>query len=218
LRSSPAWVEEGEASWYGPKFHGRRTASGEIFDATARTVAHPTLPLGAIVAIENLANGRRTVARVNDRGPYAGGRILDCSYMLADELGFIGHGTACVRVTLLDSLAPAEVFAGTGVFATAAVEDRAPVNGFAELFPTGSPGSPGFMGPPARADWGPTSATRNGSRTRTASVLPLPAILHAVRHLSRRVFKAYEGVELEFGLPKHFDRFGLRDFVRIFID
>lgn len=89
---------EGQASWYGPDFHGRRTANGEVFDMHSISAAHPTLPMPCYVRITNLGNGRSMVVRVNDRGPYHGNRIIDVSIKTADMLGFSGNGTARVRV------------------------------------------------------------------------------------------------------------------------
>lgn len=95
------FVEEGVASWYGQDFHGKKTSNGEIYDMYARTAAHKTLPLGVTVRVKNLANGRETLARVNDRGPFVKGRIIDLSYTLAKELGVDGPGTAPVRIEAL---------------------------------------------------------------------------------------------------------------------
>ncbi len=91
----------GIASWYGDFFHGRRTANGEIYDMNALTGAHPTLPLPTYVAVTNLANSRTVVVRINDRGPYHDGRIIDLSHRAAQELGFYGHGSTAVRVRYL---------------------------------------------------------------------------------------------------------------------
>lgn len=94
-------VEKGQASWYGGKFHGRQTASGEIFDKEEMTAAHRTLPFGTLLRVTNEDNGRQAVVRVNDRGPFARGRILDCSERAADELGFRLAGTAKVTIETL---------------------------------------------------------------------------------------------------------------------
>ncbi len=91
----------GLASWYGDFFHGRRTANGEVYDMNSLTGAHPTLPLPTYVTVTNLANNRTIVVRINDRGPYHDGRIIDLSHRAARELGFSGHGTAAVRVRYL---------------------------------------------------------------------------------------------------------------------
>ena len=89
---------EGVASWYGSDFHGRETANGEIFDAESISAAHPTLPLPSYVRVTNLSNGRSLSVRVNDRGPYAGNRLIDVSKRAAHLLGFTARGTAFVRV------------------------------------------------------------------------------------------------------------------------
>ena len=91
----------GRASYYGPGFHGRRTASGEIFDMHELVAAHRTLPLGTVARVTNLANGRAVVVRINDRGPYIKGRILDVSKGAATALRFVRDGTTRVRIEIL---------------------------------------------------------------------------------------------------------------------
>ncbi len=91
-------IEEGVASWYGKRFHGRLTASGEPFDMQALTAAHPTLPFGTIVRVTNLKNRRTVDVRINDRGPYAKGRIIDLSYAAAKRLEMIDAGAIEVRL------------------------------------------------------------------------------------------------------------------------
>ena len=90
--------ETGIASWYGPGFHGKATSSGEIYDQHAMTAAHRVLPLGTRVVVTNLENGRSVGVRVNDRGPFVDGRILDLSYAAATALGVVGPGTALVSI------------------------------------------------------------------------------------------------------------------------
>ena len=97
----PAYEAVGIASWYGAAFHGRRTANGEIFDRNRLTAAHPTLPLPSLVEVTNLENGRRLVVRVNDRGPFVDGRLIDLSEAAARRLGFRRKGLARVRVRFL---------------------------------------------------------------------------------------------------------------------
>jgi rare lipoprotein A len=97
-----AYDETGIASWYGPKFHGKYTADGEVFDQNALTAAHRTLPLPTIVRVTNLENGRSMKLRVNDRGPFAHGRIIDVSRRAAQLLGFERNGTARVRVQVVE--------------------------------------------------------------------------------------------------------------------
>ncbi len=89
-----AYRAEGIASWYGPDFHGRLTANGEVYDMHGISAAHPTMPLPSYARVTNLANGRSIVVRVNDRGPYARNRIIDLSIGTAKALGFYGQGLA----------------------------------------------------------------------------------------------------------------------------
>ncbi len=90
--------QQGQASWYGPGFHGRKTASGERFNTGAMTAAHKTLPFGTTVQVTNLENGKSTMVRINDRGPFAAGRIIDLSKAAAREVGLLGTGTAAVEI------------------------------------------------------------------------------------------------------------------------
>ncbi len=92
--------ETGIASWYGKKFHGRPTASGEIYDMHSLTAAHKTLPLPTYVTVNNLENGKTILVKVNDRGPFVDGRIIDLSYAAADALDIVRQGTAAVRITI----------------------------------------------------------------------------------------------------------------------
>ncbi len=99
----PGWSQRGIASWYGPNFQGRPTANGESFDMNDMTAAHRTLPFHTVVEVENLDNGRRTSVRINDRGPFIRGRIIDLSKAAARSIQMIGNGTAEVRITILQS-------------------------------------------------------------------------------------------------------------------
>jgi len=101
LASAHGHVEKGIASWYGRKFHGRKTSNGETYNMYAMTAAHKTLPMNSWVKVENLDNGREITVRVNDRGPFVRGRIIDLSYTGAKKLGVVGPGTARVKVTAL---------------------------------------------------------------------------------------------------------------------
>ena len=94
-------LEKGVASWYGKMFHGRKTSSGDPYDMYAMTAAHPTLPIPSYVRVTNLANGRSAVVRVNDRGPFHPGRIIDLSYAAAYKLGYTDQGHARVEVALV---------------------------------------------------------------------------------------------------------------------
>lgn len=102
---NPNYEEVGLASWYGPNFHGRPTATGEIFDMHGLSAAHKTLPLPGLVEVTNLDNGRTVVLRLNDRGPFVDGRIIDLSRGAAQELGLLQQGVGRVRVRYL-GLAP----------------------------------------------------------------------------------------------------------------
>jgi rare lipoprotein A len=93
------WV--GNASWYGPKFDGRKTANGEQFNSESLTAAHPNLPFGSWVRIVNTRNGKFEVVRINDRGPYQEGREIDVSYRVARKIGLINSGVSQVRLELM---------------------------------------------------------------------------------------------------------------------
>ena len=97
-REQPGYDQVGVASWYGEDFHGRKTSNGEVYDMMALTAAHPTLPMPSYAYVTNLANNRTVLVRINDRGPYARGRIIDLSNGAARALGVITHGIAQVRV------------------------------------------------------------------------------------------------------------------------
>ena len=90
--------QRGMASWYGKRFHGQKTSSGEVYDMYKMTAAHPTLPIPSYARVTNLANGRSVVVRINDRGPFHAGRVIDLSYVAAHKLGYIAAGAAQVEV------------------------------------------------------------------------------------------------------------------------
>jgi len=102
LDSAAGFTQRGMASWYGPDFHGKRTSSGETYDMHAMTAAHKTLPIPSRVRVTNLANGKSVIVKVNDRGPFARGRIIDLSYAAARKLDMIGPGTAEVKIEVVD--------------------------------------------------------------------------------------------------------------------
>ncbi len=108
LTSSAGYVERGIASWYGTKFHGRRTSSGETYDMYAMSAAHKTLPIPSYVRVTNLQNGRSLIVRVNDRGPFIDNRLIDLSYAAATKLGILDHGTGLVEVRAFSPDAPEE--------------------------------------------------------------------------------------------------------------
>lgn len=94
-------LKQGTASWYGPGFHGKKTASGERYNMYAMTAAHRTLPLSSYAEVTNLKNHRSVIVRINDRGPYHGNRAMDLSYAAAKELGIQKNGTGAVKITPL---------------------------------------------------------------------------------------------------------------------
>lgn len=100
-RTSGSTYERGVASWYGPGFHGRQTASGERYDMRAMTAAHPTLPFGTLVEVRNLENGAVARVRINDRGPFKRNRIIDLSHAAAEAIGMLGPGTALVELVAI---------------------------------------------------------------------------------------------------------------------
>lgn len=103
LDSNVGYNARGDASWYGQKFHGRPTSSGEPYDMFRMTAAHKTLPLPSYVRVTNLANGREVIVRVNDRGPFHSERVIDLSYAAAVRLDMIGNGTAPVKLVALQA-------------------------------------------------------------------------------------------------------------------
>lgn len=101
IPSAYGFTQTGKASWYGKKFHGRTTANGEIYNMYGKSAAHRTLPLGTYVRVTNLSNRKMIIVRVNDRGPFVKGRVIDLSYTAAKELDLIGVGVGDVRVVAL---------------------------------------------------------------------------------------------------------------------
>ena len=118
MASSKGYHERGVASWYGSKFHGRRTSSGEPYDMHLATAAHKSLPLPTYAEVTNLDNGRKMIVKINDRGPFHDGRIIDLSYAAAIKLGVDQTGTARVDVRAIDTVAsrPAAVKVADGTF------------------------------------------------------------------------------------------------------
>ncbi len=119
--------ETGIASWYGPGFHGRATANGDVFDQNALTGAHRTLPMPSMVRVTNLDNGRSIKVRINDRGPFKNGRIIDLSRRAADLLGFRRIGTAKVRVEVVEDESRALAVAALSAEAAELAPDAAPI-------------------------------------------------------------------------------------------
>lgn len=108
LTSTGNFKERGIASWYGKKFHGQRTSSGEVYDMYAMTAAHPTLPIPSYARVTNVANQKSVVVRINDRGPFLHERVMDLSYTAAHKLGIIGNGSAEIEI---ESVAPSAMTA-----------------------------------------------------------------------------------------------------------
>lgn len=182
----PNYDETGVASWYGPTFYGRRTADGEIFNADALTAAHRTLPLPVNVRVTNLENGRSLVVRVNDRGPFAKGRIIDLSERAAQLLGFYRAGTARVRVTYLGradlpngqpqpSETPPQIAAALPAVPAGkiAVDGLAPVPGAAVAAPTRMAAMPSPQPTPD-----PAALNADDTPTGVVTRVPVPAVTH----------------------------------------
>ena len=140
---------EGIASWYGEDFHGRLTANGEVYDMTAISAAHPTLPIPSYVRVTNLANKRSIIARVNDRGPFHKNRLIDVSVRTAKLLGFYDHGTARVRV---DYVGPASLEGSDDRKLEATLRRGAPAPGPTEVQVASSSPSPDRHRPAPRRD------------------------------------------------------------------
>ena len=102
MKESTGYVARGTASWYGKKFHGRKTSNGEIYNMYAMTAAHKTLPIPSYLKVTNLDNGKSVVVRVNDRGPFHGDRIIDLSYAAASKLGYAQNGTGRVELRAIE--------------------------------------------------------------------------------------------------------------------
>ncbi|MDQ6956827.1 MAG: septal ring lytic transglycosylase RlpA family protein [Mariprofundaceae bacterium] len=182
LASANGYDKTGVASWYGKKFHGRKTANGERYDMHAMSAAHKTLPLPSMVRVTNLDNGRSVVVRVNDRGPFVKSRIIDLSYAAARSLGYDQKGTAHVRVQTLDgnvvSNAPSPAI-------SKALKTRAPSvsnisNQITKRYPTSSPDGSIYV------QLGAFSAHSNADQLRQELVSSFPSI--RIHHVSRPDF------------------------------
>ena len=133
MPDAKGFSQKGIASWYGKKFHGRKTSSGEVYNMYALTAAHKTLPLGTWVRVRRVDTGKLVVVRVNDRGPFVHGRIIDLSYTAAKQLGMVGPGTASVEVVALgqrresasgDTYVPLDYYSGEFTFQVGAFSSR----------------------------------------------------------------------------------------------
>jgi rare lipoprotein A len=151
LRAEAQYVEDGLASWYGRKFHGRKTASGEVYNMYAMTAAHKTLPLPSYARVTNAANGRSIIVRVNDRGPFVRGRIIDLSYTAALQLDTL-RGVVPVRV---ERITPEQIasgaWRGAPSAAVAAADDGGPPEP-ATVMVTAVPAAPVAPPPGANTD------------------------------------------------------------------
>ncbi|MDR2876854.1 MAG: septal ring lytic transglycosylase RlpA family protein [Chromatiales bacterium] len=126
MNTNAGYVERGIASWYGSKFHGRRTSSGEPFDMYALTAAHPTLPIPTYAEVTNLATGRKIIVKINDRGPFKHNRLIDLSYAAAVKLGIADKGTGLVEVRAIDAATWRPAPATTATVSTAAKTGTTP--------------------------------------------------------------------------------------------
>jgi len=130
--------QRGIASWYGRKFHGQKTSSGERYDMYAMTAAHPTLPIPSYARVTNLQNGRSVVVRINDRGPFLRDRVIDLSYAGAWKLGYVQTGQAQVEVR---AIVPGESSAAAAAPPAASAESTRPRTGPGPVSPESAPGS-----------------------------------------------------------------------------
>lgn len=201
------YKKQGVASWYGQRFHGKPTSTGETYDMYQMTAAHPTLPLPSYARVTRLDNGRSVVVRVNDRGPFLRGRLIDLSYLAASKLGYVGKGHAEVEVELLN---PADAGKGRTLTAQPAVKA---VPGQARTLPAISLASaeldlPGDEGAPAdkvlasaeapRADERAGVAGSNGVDAGPSAPIPAPAP-------ARRAAEGDSGWFLQLGVFRQLD-------------
>ena len=178
MRDARGFVERGDASWYGRKFHGRRTSSGETYDMYEMTAAHKRLPLPSYVEVTNLNNGRKIVVRVNDRGPFHEGRIIDLSYTAATKLDIVRAGTAPVEIRVIT---PGESKAASPV---APVTTPAPV-------PTQATAQPGGVFVQAGAFVDENNAASHAKRV--ANVLGRPVEVFAIKRQGRLLYLVRNG-------------------------
>lgn len=182
------FTQRGTGSWYGRKFHGQKTSSGEPYDMYAMTAAHPTLPIPSYVRVTSVANGKSVVVRVNDRGPFHSDRIIDLSYTAALKLDYINQGSTLVEVTRLREGERVLVAAGTPAPApppavtavTAATPATAPTAAAspAAALPAAAPAKPGAATTPASPKPAPTNASGDSpaqSRSQSASAATAPS-------------------------------------------
>lgn len=163
LPSASGYREDGVASWYGTKFHGRKTSNGEDYDLYLPTAAHRSLPIPSYVRVTNLDNGKSMVVRVNDRGPFHAERLIDLSYAAAVRLGFVDRGTAPVRVEALE---------------IAGVDDRRDSAGRYRYLQLGAFASP---------------AAADNLRAAVAAVVPVPVTVSPVQMSGKRLNRVRVG-------------------------
>lgn len=182
---NPNYNETGIASWYGPNFHQKYTANGEIFDQNGLTAAHKTLPMPSIVEVENLENGRAIQVRINDRGPFVGDRIIDMSRKGAQLLGFDRQGTAKVRVRYLigPSLAAQSMARGGEQVAAIDAPTAAPTDSFAtEALPDATPKGSAYV-PPMPSYAPPPRSTPPVASTMSAPPKIVPVLPEQVHYV-----------------------------------
>jgi rare lipoprotein A len=176
-RSVRAFRQRGIASWYGRRFHGARTSSGERYDMYAMTAAHPTLPIPSYARVTNLANGRSVVVRINDRGPFLHGRIIDLSYVAAWKLGYVAQGSAMVEV---EAIVPGETSTASAAPPRAADGARPPEPGPAApaTAPIEVPVSAELSG--IYLQLGAFSALENAESLRARLALEIDTVAHTI--------------------------------------
>jgi rare lipoprotein A len=176
--------QKGAASWYGRQFHGNRTASGEIYDMFAMTAAHPTLPIPSYVRVMNPRNGRSVIVRVNDRGPFKDGRIIDLSYGAATKLGIVAAGTGEVEI---ERLTFAQIASGEWRAPPATAGTAGPSTVAAGALAAGAPASlpaPALSSAPAPAADTPRWSVQVGAFSQQASAEDLAARVGTVLDFS----------------------------------
>jgi len=176
LASAAGYRERGVASWYGPDFHGLKTATGERYDMFAMTAAHKTLPIPCYARVTNLSNGRSVVVRINDRGPFVANRIIDLSYTAAAKLDMIRNGTAFVDVEVLSPASPAP---GPALPVTTQAASAASV-GVSSVPPVITPAEPAAAYAPDSGTAGaPGSAAGAATGASALPAMPPPAAVGA---------------------------------------
>jgi rare lipoprotein A len=175
------FIQRGVGSWYGKKFHGQRTASGEIYDMYKMTAAHPTLPLPSYARVTNIKNGKQVIVRVNDRGPFLASRIIDLSYTAAYKLGYVNDGSAELQVERLlpDEIARMIAQDGAQQTANSATEDDAisRLSANANTTKIGQEGSGFYLQLGAYAQSQNAQAALESLKTTWPAELPLPSVI-----------------------------------------